>query len=102
MVLENSYWPSQMASINIVEMAGPMDFELQTVNVANGHDESGLLLFRDNKLQAVLVHLSEDNEVAPGHWFLEAGFGNLHGTYPTFSDLDAAQKWIAEHSDRLV
>lgn len=79
-----------------------MEFELQSVDVANGHDESGLLLFRNNKLQAVLVQLSEDNEVAPGHWFLEAGFGTLHGTYATFSDLDTAQEWIAERSSRSL
>ncbi|WP_445504296.1 hypothetical protein [Microvirga sp. G4-2] len=49
---------------------------------------------------AVLVRLSDENEVAPGQWFLEAGFGRLDGiSHPTFADLDAAQQWIVQ---RLV
>lgn len=73
-----------------------MELALQPVKVANGSDENGFLLFQKDKLIAVLVQLSEDNDVAPGHWFLEAGFGALQGAYETFRDLDAAQEWIAE------
>jgi hypothetical protein len=44
---------------------------------------------------AVLTHLSERNEIAPGQWYLEAGFGPLEGpSHPTFVDLEAAQAWI--------
>jgi hypothetical protein len=44
----------------------------------------------------VLVRLSDSNEVAPGQWYLEAGFGRLvGGGHPTFADLDAAQDWIS-------
>ena len=53
------------------------------------------------RLVAVLVHLSDDHEVAPGHWYLEAGFGRIDGTsHPTFSNLDMAQEWIARRLAR--
>ena len=74
-----------------------MTLALQPVRVAIGSEEEGMLAFFDERLVAVLVHLSEDNEVAPGQWFLEAGFGRVDGVeHPTFPDLDAAQDWIAE------
>lgn len=69
----------------------------QPVRVANGCDEEGLLIFDDEeKLVAVVTHLSDGNEVAPGQWFLEAGFGRLNvAVPPTFIDLDAVQAWIS-------
>jgi hypothetical protein len=73
-----------------------MGFALQPVKIANGSDENGLLLFYKKKLVGVLVQLSDDNEVAPGHWFLEAGFGALQGVHETFPDLEAAEEWITE------
>ena len=74
-----------------------MSLTLQPVRVANGHDEEGVLAFFEERLVAVLVHLSEENEIAPGDWFLEAGFGRLDGVeHPTFSDLEAAQDWLAK------
>ena len=71
-----------------------MGFALQPIKVANGSDENGFLLFQEDRLVAILVQLSEDNEVAPGEWFLEAGFGSLHGVHETFGNLEAAQEWI--------
>jgi hypothetical protein len=71
-----------------------MNVTLQPVQVATGAEEEGMLLFADERLVAVLVHLSEENEIAPGDWYLEAGFGPLGGHQPTFPDLDAAQDWI--------
>jgi hypothetical protein len=54
----------------------------------------------EQRLLAVLVRLSGENEVAPGQWYLEAGFGRLDGiNHPVFADLAAAQQWI---SQRLV
>jgi hypothetical protein len=78
-----------------------MNLILQPVRVANGWDEEGLLVFdSEQRLVAVLTHLSETNEIAPTHWFLEAGFGCLDiAVCPTFVDLDAARAWI---SQRLV
>jgi len=71
---------------------------LRPVRVATGHEEEGQLVFDGaDRLIAVLVMLSEHNPVAPGHWFLEAGFGLLDKVaHPTFPDLDAAQRWMSE------
>ena len=73
-----------------------MSLRLQPVRVAATHnDTEGQLVFADDGLIAVLVHLSEDHGAEAGMWFLEAWFG---GTYeskqPTFPSLDAAQEWI--------
>jgi hypothetical protein len=57
-----------------------MSLSLQPVWVATGSDEEGMLVFDgDQRLVAVLTRLSDQNEVAPGQWFLEAGFGRLGG-----------------------
>jgi len=78
-----------------------MTLMLQPVRVATGAEEEGLLVFDDEqRLRAVLIHLSAENEVAPGHWYLEAGFLGLGTTNrPTFIDLEAAQQWINKHLD---
>lgn len=75
-----------------------MTLTLEPVRVANGIDEEGMLVFdEEHRLLAVLTHLSDENEVAPGQWFLEAGFGQLSGIdHPTFADLGAAQLWIGQ------
>jgi hypothetical protein len=75
---------------------------LQPVRVHTGFEEEGVLVFDEQRrLMAVLVHLSDRNEAAPGHWFLEAGFGSLGGvTDPTFADLDTAQNWISQRLAR--
>jgi hypothetical protein len=57
-----------------------MSLSLQPVRVATGFDEDGMLVFDGaQRLVAVLTRLSDQNEVAPGQWFLEAGFGRLGG-----------------------
>jgi hypothetical protein len=73
-----------------------MSLTLQPVRVNTGFEEKGVLVFDgQQRLVAVLVHLSDRNDVAPGQWFLEAGFGPLgRVTHPAFADLDAAQDWI--------
>ncbi|WP_201842967.1 hypothetical protein [Microvirga zambiensis] len=75
-----------------------MILTFQPVRVANGFDEEGMLVFdEEQRLVAVLTHLSEENEVVPGHWFLEAGFGRIDGiNHPAFADLEAAQVWIRQ------
>ena len=75
-----------------------MTLTLRSVRVGNGFDEEGMLVFNGHHcLVAVLSHLSDDNEVAPGQWYLEAGFGRSDGSsHPTFADLDIAQEWIAQ------
>jgi hypothetical protein len=50
---------------------------------------------------AVLTHISDENEVAPGQWYLEAGFGRIDGiNHPAFADLEAAQEWISQRLAR--
>ena len=73
-----------------------MALTLRPVRVATGHEEEGNLVFDEGeRLVAVLVRLSDENEIAPGHWFLEAGFGPLAGaSHPTFVDLNTAQTWM--------
>ncbi len=74
-----------------------MKLTLQAVQVANGHDEEGRLVFADGRLIAVLVQLSDMHEEqgVTGHWFLETGYGRrLAGEHPAFPDLSAAEEWI--------
>ena len=75
-----------------------MTLSLQPVRVATGFDEEGMLVLDEGqRLLAVLVRLSDENEVAPGQWFVEASFGRLDGgNHPTFSNLDMAQDWIGQ------
>jgi hypothetical protein len=75
-----------------------MSFTFQTVRVATGFDEEGMMVLDERqRLVAVLVRLSDANEVAPGQWYLEAGFGRIDGTnHPIFSNLDMAQDWISQ------
>jgi hypothetical protein len=79
-----------------------MSLSLQPVRVATGFDEEGMLVLdEEQRLVAVLVRLSDENEVAPGQWYLEAGFGRLDGgSHPTFSNLDMAQEWISQRRER--
>jgi hypothetical protein len=79
-----------------------MSLTLQPTRVATGSDEEGLLVYADGRLVAVLVHLSDENEVAAGDWYLEAGFGpRLDGPYhPTFPSLGAALDWIERQLGR--
>jgi hypothetical protein len=75
-----------------------MSFNLHPMRVATGFDEEGMLVLDEKeRLVAVLVRLSDENEVAPGQWYLEAGFGRIDGpSHPTFSNLDLAKDWIGE------
>ncbi len=75
-----------------------MSFTFQQVRVATGFDEEGMMVLdEEHRLVAVLVRLSDDNEVAAGQWYLEAGFGRLDGgSHPTFSNLDMVKDWISQ------
>jgi len=79
-----------------------MTLSLRPVRVATGHEEEGNLVFDDQgRLVAVLVHLSDKNEIAPGRWFLEVGFGSLDSSSaPTFVDLNVAQSWMSQRLTR--
>jgi hypothetical protein len=75
-----------------------MSLTLQPIRVATGFDEEGMMVLdEEQRLLAVLVRLSDENEVAPGQWYLEAGFGQIDGVqHPGFADLDTAQDWISQ------
>ena len=75
-----------------------MTLTLQPMRVATGFDEEGMMVLdEEQRLVAVLVRLGDQNEVAPGQWYLEAGFGRLvGGDHPTFSHLDIVQDWISQ------
>ncbi len=46
-----------------------MSFSLQPIRVATGFEEEGVLVLdEEQRLVAVLVHLSDMNEVAAGQW----------------------------------
>jgi hypothetical protein len=79
-----------------------MSLALQPVRVGTGSDEEGMLVFDDDqRLVAVLTHLSDQYDGLSGHWYLEAGFGRLDEMHqPTFIDLEAAQDWIAQRLAR--
>ena len=73
-----------------------MTLVTKPVRVRTNGDEEGCLVFSDDRLVAVLVRLSEHNEVAPGQWFYETGFGPLDGPdHPTFATLDQARDYVA-------
>ena len=80
-----------------------MKLTFQAVQVANGHDEEGRLVFAEGRLIRVLVQLSglhEEQGVA-GQWFLETGYSRgLSGEHPTFPDLSAAEEWIQQRLER--
>ncbi|MFL5530431.1 MAG: hypothetical protein ACJ8BC_00405 [Gemmatimonadales bacterium] len=75
-----------------------MILTLQPIRVATGFDEEGMMVLdEEQRLLAVLVRLSDGNEVAPGQWFVEAGFGPIDGiNHPTFSNLNRVQDWISQ------
>lgn len=79
-----------------------MTLAFQPVRIATRWDEEGVLVFDEaQRLVALLTHLAEDNEVAPGQWYLEAGFGPVDGIeHPTFADLDEAQDWLSRRLTR--
>jgi hypothetical protein len=79
-----------------------MSLTLQPVRVCNGSDEEGMLVFNDDqRLVAVLTHLSDQYGDVSGHWYLEAKFGLLDGLgHPTYADLDATQESIRQRLAR--
>ena len=79
-----------------------MTLTLQPIRVGNGSDEEGMLVFDDDqRLVAVLTHLSDQYGEVSGHWYLEAKFGLLDGLdHPTYADLDAAQEGIRQRLAR--
>ena len=78
-----------------------MTVTLQSVRVATGSDEEGMLVFDgQQRLVAVLTHLGDHYGRVSGHWYLETGYGRLDGrNHPTYATLDAAQDWLSQRLD---
>ncbi len=81
-----------------------MTLSVEPIRVATGFDEEGMMVLDGEKrLVAVLVRLSDDNEVAAGQWYLEAVFGWIDSqSHPIFSNLDMAQAWISQRLAKRV
>jgi hypothetical protein len=79
-----------------------LSLNLQPVRVGTGSDEEGMLVFdADQRLVAVLTHLSDQYGEVSGYWYLEAKFGLLEGLdHPTYADLDSAQESIKQRLSR--
>jgi hypothetical protein len=73
-------------------------FRLQTTQVAGYPNSEGQLVFADDQLVAVLVHLSEEYGDEAGEWYIEAAFGPTLGDplNPTFASAEEAVHWIGE------
>ena len=59
--------------------------------------ESGVLVFSDRTLLAVLVYLDADFYDLRGQWHLEAGFNPVPGESRCFGSLDEAVSWIKQN-----
>ena len=75
-----------------------MSLTLQPVRVGNRSDEEGMLVFDDQqRLVAVLTHLSDQYGEVSGHWYVEAKFALLDGLdLLTYADLDVARESIRQ------
>jgi hypothetical protein len=75
-----------------------MTVELKPIEVASVDREGQLILF-NGVLVGVLVKLSNLHGELSGSWYLETGYDGLRDERLTFSDLEAAKRWI---NDRLA
>ena len=79
-----------------------MSLTFQPIRVATGFDEEGMLVLdEDQRLVAVLTHLSDQYDGLSGQWYKEAKFGALEGpSQPTYLDLGTVREAIAQHLTR--
>jgi hypothetical protein len=63
----------------------------------SGPDTQAVLVFREERLLAVLCRLSDIHGELAGQWFVEAVFNELPGAQSrTFDSLPAAEAWLAD------
>ncbi len=63
---------------------------------ASSPDRDGALVFRDERLLAVVTCLSDIHDDLAGSWFIEAAFGELPHPQPTaFATLETLRTWLA-------
>lgn len=79
-----------------------MTLTFQPIRVATGFDEEGMLILdEEQRLLAVLTHLSDAYDGLSGHWYMEPKFGVPEGLgQPTYLDLDTAREANAQHLAR--
>ena len=65
-------------------------------SVIEGQDETGLLVYYDGRLAAVLIKLGSMHAEQEGFWNLEIGFGLCAGRPATFAHLAEALRWVGE------
>ena len=67
-------------------------------------DSEGCMIFRDERLVAVVVRIEPDDDLDPalwGQWNLEAGFGPCRvAAGAVFPSCDAAKAWALRRSQR--
>lgn len=81
-------------------MGAVFTFRPVRINTATP-DEEGLLVFRDDKLIAVAVHLAHvDDASLRERWNLEAVFDRLLTPRRTFAGKDDMERWFVEHGER--
>jgi hypothetical protein len=75
------------------------EFSFQGIRLGTTHKGGeGVLVMWQNHLVAVLGRVDlEDYEGEEGEWFLEVGFGRLHGCHRLFNSIEEATSWIGGH-----
>ena len=67
----------------------------------NSADDSSVLVMNDGYLVAILVRLDDPiHGTARGRWHLEAHFDHVPATGRLFADLDEAETWISDQTER--
>lgn len=71
-------------------------FRFEPIPLDSPTDTEGLLVFRDDRLIAVVSQLSDLHGGSAGCWFVEASFGLSPLTYPEpFVDLPQLESWLS-------
>jgi len=75
----------------------PISFQPVTLDVNHG-DEAAMLVFRDERLSAIVTRLGAEHGGLAGRWFVETLFtenaGMLHVTLSSLTDLE----WLLARS----
>lgn len=72
-----------------------LHLKFRPVKVPLREEGSGLLVFIDGWLVAVLVRLADHHGTLAGQWFLETGYGRFsEGEAPVFADETSAAAWF--------
>lgn len=74
----------------------------QPVTLDSGHDDNrAMLVFRDDRLFAVITALSDLHQDMAGSWFVETLFhGQVRAPHEPFASLDGVEAWVVDAEDR--